>query len=85
MEETKFQEITITPIRRTEDEPLRYSLQVDGYPEYLWTTPGIYDSPEGAIASFTPPLRVEYQQSILNVLRDGKTVRFSLKDAYTSL
>jgi hypothetical protein len=33
------------------------------------------------VASFSPPLRVEYQAAILDMLRDGKEVTFSLKDA----
>ena len=82
MEETAFREITITPIRRTEDEPFRYGLRVDGNPPHMWTTPGIYNRPEEVVASFEPPLRVEYQSAILDMLRDGKEVTFSLKDAY---
>ncbi len=85
MEETTFQEITITPLRRSEDEPFRYRLRVDGNPPHMWTTPGIYNRPEEVVTSFSPPLRIEYQAAILDMLRDGKEVKFSLKDAYTSV
>jgi hypothetical protein len=40
MEETTFQEITITPIRRSEDEPFRYRLRVDGNPPHMWDYAG---------------------------------------------
>ena len=61
MEETKFQQITIKPIHGTDGAPSRYRLSVDGFPPHLWTEPGIYNTPEEVVASFYPPLRVEYQ------------------------
>jgi hypothetical protein len=85
MEETTFQHITVTPIRNTEDAPFRYRLRVDGNPPHMWTTPGIYNTPDEVVASFQPPLRIEYQLGILQTLQDGKEVTFSLKDAYASL
>jgi hypothetical protein len=51
----------------------------------MWTTPGIYNTPDEVVASFQPPLRIEYQLGILQTLQDGKEVTFSLKDAYASL
>ena len=44
----------------------------------MWTTPGIYNRPEEVVASFSPPLRVEYQAAILDMLRDGKEVTFKV-------
>jgi hypothetical protein len=49
----------------------------------MWTEPGIYNTPGEVIASFYPPLRVEYQVGILESLQNDKEVTFSLKDAYT--
>jgi hypothetical protein len=83
MEETTFQQITIAPIHDTDGAPFRYRLSVDGFPPHLWTEPGIYNTPEEVVASFYPPLRVEYQAGILESLQNDKEVTFSLKDAYT--
>ena len=73
------------PIRGTEDESFRYRLRVNGNPPHMWTTPRIYIKPDEVVASFSPPLRADYQAAILDMLRDGKEVTFSLKDAYTSV
>jgi hypothetical protein len=83
MENTTFQQITITPIQGTDNAPFRYRLSVDGFPPHLWTEPGIYDTPQQVVASFHPPLRVEYQAGILESLHNNNEVTFSLKDAYT--
>ena len=83
MEETKFQQITIKPLHDADSAPCRYRLCVDGFPPHLWTEPGIYNTPEEVVASFYPPLRVEYQAGILESLQNDKEVTFSLKDAYT--
>jgi len=84
MQET-HQDVTITPIRRLEAEPFMYRLLVYGKTPHMWTTPGIYSTPEKLVASFTPPLTHEYQSRILDTLRNGKEIRFSLKDGLARL
>jgi len=83
VEESTFQQITISPIHDTDGVSIRYRLSVDGFPPHMWTEPGIYNTPGEVIASFYPPLRVEYQVGILESLQNDKEVTFSLKDAYT--
>lgn len=82
MQET-YQDVTITPIRRLEAEPFLYRLLVHGKTPNMPATPGIYSTPEKVVASFATPLRHEYQTRILDTLRNGKEIKFSLKDAFT--
>ncbi|WP_109485815.1 hypothetical protein [Occallatibacter savannae] len=79
--EEMYQDVTITPIRRLAAEPFMYRLLVYGKKPNLWTTPGIYSTPEKVLASFAPPLCVEYQTQILDTLRDGKEVKIRLNDS----
>jgi hypothetical protein len=83
--EEKYQDVTITPIRRLEVEPFLYRILVYGKKPNMWTTPGIYNTPENVVASFTPPLRTEYQTQILDTLRCGKEVKIRLDDCVTRL
>jgi hypothetical protein len=79
--EEAYQDVTITPIRRLEAEPFLYRILVNGMEPYRWTMPGIYRTPEKVIASFTTPLRLEYQSRILDTLRNGNEIKFLLRDA----
>ncbi|WP_109486893.1 hypothetical protein [Occallatibacter savannae] len=79
--EEMYQDVTITPIRRLAAEPFMYRLLVYGKKPNLWTTPGIYSTPEKAIASFTRPLCAEYQTHILYTLRDGREVKIRLNNS----
>jgi hypothetical protein len=76
-----YPQATITPFRVSQDAPFRYKVEVDGFQPHMWANIGDYDSPEDAIASFTPPLCVEYQLEALRALRDGETFPFSLDGA----
>ena len=76
-----YPQATITPFRATQDVSFRYKVEVDGLQPHMWANIGDYDTPEDAIASFTPPLCIEYQLEALQALRDGKKVTFSLDGA----
>jgi hypothetical protein len=87
-----YQQVTVIPIRRTEnaspryrmileDEPPPQNLSPDAVLLNAWTMPRSYNTPEDVVASLGSLLRIEYRLGILQALRDGKKVRFSLKDA----
>ena len=50
-----YPQATITPFRATQDTSFRYKVEVDGPQPRMWANIGHYDTPENAIASFTPP------------------------------
>ena len=79
--EEAYRDVTITPCRRLVAEPFMYRLFVHGKRPNMWTTPGIYSTPEKVVASFTPPLRIEHQTQIIDTLRGGKEVTIRLNDS----
>ncbi|RXH57848.1 hypothetical protein [Granulicella sibirica] len=79
-----FQDIVIEPIKKQNDTATKYKLYVFGDPASanLWTTPGVYDTPEQAVETFKPKLRSELKQRILRTLLDGRDIAFSLQKAF---
>jgi hypothetical protein len=79
-----FQEVTITPIEKPDGTIKHYYLSVDCNPgtENLWTMPGSYDTAEAAVDSFSPRLKPHLAQHILNVLKSGESITFTLEDAF---
>ena len=75
-----YAQATITPFRAAPNMSYRYKVEVDGPNPDVWANIGVYDTPEAAIASFTPPLRLDRQLEALQALRDGKAFTFSLED-----
>ena len=76
-----YPQATITPFRTAQDVSYRYRVEVDGLQPHMWANIGDYDNPEDAVASFTPPLCIEYELEALQALRDGKKIEFSLEGA----
>ena len=79
-----FQDIVIEPIKKHNDSATQYKLYVFGDPASatLWTTPGVYDTPEQALETFKPKLRSDLKQRILQTLLDGRDIAFSLQRAF---
>jgi hypothetical protein len=75
-----YAQATITPFRAAQNMPLSYEVEVDGPNPHQCANIGVYNTPEGAIASFTPTPNFECELEALRTLRDGEVFTFSLKE-----
>jgi len=80
----EFQEITITPVFGPHGLIRHFELSVGCNPgtQKLWTEPGQYPSPEAAVNSFSPTLKRELASSVIENLRSGLPITFTLENAF---
>ncbi len=77
-----FQEITVTPLICQGSSP-RFHLLVSGKGNSeVWTRPGVYESAEAIVESFSPGLRKSLKNAILSILAGGEQIHFSLENAF---